>query len=159
MKLSIKGILKSQSFRQLIKYGMVGVVGFAIDLGVYYLLVIILEVHYPFTPFLSDLLGGNMSVKILDIDTSHVIGSALAIINNFILNSYFTFKVTDKKLKRFASFAGIASIGLVISTLLITLFIGILGLDEMLAKVIATIIVAMLQFIVNKLFTFKKKTE
>lgn len=134
---------------------MVGAVGFGIDLGVYYLLVVKYSVHYPFTPFLSDLLGGNMSVKILDIDTSHIIGSALAITNNFILNSYFTFKVTDKKLKRFASFAGIASIGLVISTLLITFFIGILGIDEMLAKVFATIIVAMLQFIVNKFFTFK----
>jgi len=155
MKLSIVEILRSQSFKQLIKYGMVGVVGFAIDFGIYYLLVVKFSVHYPFTPFLSDLLGGNMSVKMLDIDTSHIIGSAFAITNNFILNSYFTFKVTDKKLKRFASFAGIASIGLVISTLLITLFIGILGLDEMLAKVAATIIVAMLQFIVNKFFTFK----
>ncbi len=159
MKLSIKEILRSQSFKQLIKYGMVGVVGFAIDFGVYYLLVVKLAVHYPFTPFLSELMNGSMSVKMLDIDTSHIIGSALAIINNFILNSYFTFKVTDKKLKRFASFAGIASIGLVVSTLLITLFIGILGLDEMLAKVIATLIVALLQFIVNKLFTFKQKAK
>jgi putative flippase GtrA len=159
MKLSIKGILKSQSFKQLVKYGMVGVVGFAIDFGVYYLLVVKLAVHYPFTPFLSELMNGSMSVKMLDIDTSHIIGSALAIINNFILNSYFTFKVTDKKLKRFASFAGIASIGLVVSTLLITLFIGVLGLDEMLAKVIATLIVAFLQFIVNKLFTFKQKAK
>lgn len=138
---------------------MVGVVGFAIDFGVYYLLVVKLAVHYPFTPFLSELMNGSMSVKMLDIDTSHIIGSALAIINNFILNSYFTFKVTDKKLKRFASFAGIASIGLVVSTLLITLFIGVLGLDEMLAKVIATLIVAFLQFIVNKLFTFKQKAK
>lgn len=136
---------------------MVGVVGFAIDLGVYYLLVVKYAVHYPFTPFISDLLGGSMSVKMLDIDTSYVIGSALAIINNFMLNSYFTFKVTDKKLKRFASFAGIASIGLVIGTFLITIFIGVIGMDEMLAKIVATIIVAMMQFIVNKLFTFKQK--
>lgn len=157
MKLSTKNILKSNSFRQLIKYGIVGTIGFAIDLGIYYILVVKFEVNYPFAPFISDLLGGNMSVKMLNIDTSYIIGSAVAIVNNFILNSYFTFKVTDKKLKRFASFAGIAAIGLVIGTMLITFFIGVLGMDEMLAKIIATIIVALIQFVVNKFVTFKKK--
>lgn len=159
MKLSVKDVLTSNSFKQLVKYGIVGTIGFAIDLGIYYFLVVRYAVHFPFTTIISNLLDGNLSDKMLDIDTSHVIGSTVAIINNFILNSYFTFKVTDKKWKRFASFAGIAAIGLVIGTVLITVFVGLSGMDEMLAKIISTIIVALMQFVVNKLITFKSHSH
>ncbi len=157
MKLSLKEILTNNSFKQLIKYGIVGSIGFAIDLSIYYLLVKIYEVHFPFTTAISEWIGGNMSDKVLDIDVSHIIGSSIAIINNFILNSYFTFKVTDKKWKRFASFAGIAAVGLVIGTILITILVGWLGIDEMVAKIISTILVALIQFAFNKLFTFKSQ--
>lgn len=137
---------------------MVGMVGLVIDMGVYYLLVNKYSVHYPFSSAICEtLLGGKMSVGMFDILVSNIISSTLAVINNFILNSYFTFKVTDKKLKRFASFAGIAAIGMVISSGLLTLLIGVMGLNEMLAKGIAVLFVAMIQFIINKLFTFKER--
>lgn len=156
MKERIGNIVKQKSFRQLIKYGMVGVVGLAIDMGVYYLLVRKLSIHYPFSSFISNMLGGNMSVGMLDILISNIISSTLAIMNNFILNSYFTFKVTDKKLKRFASFAGIAAIGMVISSMLLTLFIGVMKIDDLISKVLAIFIVAAIQFGINKFFTFKQ---
>ena len=98
-----------------------------------------------------------MSVGMLDILISNIISSTLAVINNFILNSYFTFKVTDNKLKRFSSFAGIALVGMVISSMLLTLFIGVMKIDDMLAKAFAICIVAAIQFIINKFFTFKQK--
>lgn len=135
---------------------MVGIVGLAIDMGVYYLLVRKLSVHYPFSSFISNMLGGNMSVGMLDILISNIISSTLAIINNFILNSYFTFKVTDKKLKRFVSFAGIAAIGMVISSMLLTLFIGVMKMDDLISKMLAIFIVAAIQFGINKFFTFKQ---
>lgn len=156
MREKIDNIVKQKSFRQLVKYGMVGVVGLGIDMGIYYLLVRKLSVHYPFSPFISKLLGGNMSVGMLDILISNIISSTLAIINNFILNSYFTFKVTDKKLKRFASFVSIAIIGMVISSMLLTLFIGVMKMDDMLSKIFAICIVAAIQFGINKFFTFKQ---
>ncbi|MFV0536974.1 MAG: GtrA family protein [Dysgonomonas sp.] len=156
MKERIGNIAKQKSFRQLVKYAMVGIVGLAIDMGVYYLLVRKLSVHYPFSSFISNILGGNMSVEMLDILISSIISSTLAIINNFILNSYFTFKVTDKKLKRFVSFAGIAAIGMVISSMLLTLFIGVMKMDDLISKVLAIFIVAAIQFGINKFFTFKQ---
>lgn len=156
MREKIDNIVKQKSFRQLVKYGMVGVVGLGIDMGIYYLLVRKLSVHYPFSSFISNLLGGNMSVGMLDILISNIISSTLAIINNFILNSYFTFKVTDKKLKRFASFVSIAIIGMVISSMLLTLFIGVMKMDDMLSKIFAICIVAAIQFGINKFFTFKQ---
>ncbi len=156
MKERIGNIVRQKSFRQLVKYGMVGIVGLAIDMGVYYLLVRKLSVHYPFSPFISKMLGGNMSVGMLDILISNIISSTLAIINNFLLNSYFTFKVTDKKLKRFASFAGIAIVGMVISSILLTLFIGVMKMDDILSKIFAICIVAAIQFGINKFITFRE---
>ena len=157
MKEKASNILRSKSFRELIKYGMVGVVGLIIDMGVYYLLVDKFSMHYPFSFFISNLLHGNMSIGMLDILISSIISSTLAVINNFILNSYFTFKVTDNKFKRFMSFAGIAAVGMIISSSLLTLFIGIMGINRMIAKALSILIVAAIQFTINKLFTFKER--
>jgi putative flippase GtrA len=157
MKQRISELIKSNAFKQLIKYGMVGTVGLVIDMGLYYLLVSKYSVHYPFSVHISHLLGGKMPVGILDILISNIISSTLAVINNFILNSYFTFKVTDNKLKRFISFASIAVMGMIISSMLLTLFIGVMKIGDMPAKVFAICIVAAIQFAVNKFFTFKQR--
>jgi putative flippase GtrA len=55
------------------------------------------------------------------------------------------------------SFASIAVTGMVISSILLTLFIGVMKIDDMLAKVFAICIVAAIQFAVNKFFTFKQR--
>lgn len=157
MKQQLDGLIKRKSVRQLVKYGLVGIVGLIIDMGIYYLLVTKFSVHYPFSATISSLLEGNMSVGMLDILISNVISQTLAVVNNFILNSYFTFRVTDKKLKRFASFASIAIVGMIISSMLLTLFIGVMKMDDMLSKVIAIFIVAAIQFAINKLVTFKER--
>jgi putative flippase GtrA len=157
MRKRINELIKSDAFKQLIKYGIVGVAGLVIDMGIYYLLVNKYAVHYPFSIHISNLLGGKVSVSMLDILTSHIISSTLAIINNFILNSYFTFKVTDNKLKRFVSFASIAATGMVVSSILLTLFISVMKIGDMPAKALAICIVAAMQFAVNKLFTFKQR--
>ena len=156
MKQQISNLARQKYIRQLIKYGLVGIVGLIIDMGLYYLLVTRLSVHYPFSNTVSALLKGNMSVGMIDILISNIIGQTLAVINNFILNSYFTFKVTDNKLKRFFSFGSVAIIGMVISSMLLTLFIGVLNIDDLIAKVIAIFIVAAIQFAINKFFTFKE---
>lgn len=156
MKQKIVDLSKNKSVRQLIKYGIVGSVGALIDFGVFYLLAIKLSVHYPFSPHIADLLGSKLPVHIIDMDVSHIISNILAIINNFVLNSYFTFKVTDNKLKRFFSFAGVAAIGLVISTTLMTVFIGEFEIPEMVSKGLSIVVVAAIQFVINKLFTFKE---
>lgn len=159
MKEKIISIAKSNTFRQLITYGIVGGVGFIIDFGVFYLLNNHFAVQYPFSHIFSELLNNSLTAETINTNTSHIISSILAITNNFVLNSYFTFKVTDHKVKRFISFFGIAAVGLVISTSLLTFFIQSLGLSGMLGKLIATGIVAVLQFGLNKFFTFKQDKQ
>jgi len=116
------------------KYGFVGVLGLGVDMGVFYLM--------------NNKLGINYAV-------SNVVSSSLAVIHNFIWNSYFTFKVTDSKLKRFISFYLIALVGMVISTGLLALFIDVLKMDAMISKLIAVLIVAFIQFFFNKKLTFR----
>lgn len=157
MKQQISSLAKHKSVRELVKYGIVGIVGLIIDIGIFYLLTQIFSVQYPFSVHIKELLGDKVPLHLINTDISHIISSTLAIINNFILNSYFTFKVTDNKLKRFLSFASIAAIGLVISTLLITVFMGKFYLNEMIAKSLAILIVAAMQFAINKFFTFKQR--
>lgn len=155
MQFNFTELLKKKGVQELVKYGIVGIIGLIIDMGIYYLLVPKFGVHYPFSYLISGLLDGNMSIRMIDILISNIISQTLAVINNFILNSYFTFKVTDRKFKRFLSFVSIAIGGMCISSMLLTLFIGVWGLNEMLAKAISIVIVAMIQFIINKFFTFK----
>lgn len=155
MQLKPTELLKKKAVRELIKYGIVGIIGLVIDMGIYYLLVRKFSVHYPFSHLISGLLAGNMSIKMIDILISNIISQTFAVVNNFILNSYFTFKVTDQKLKRFMTFASIAIGGMFVSSMLLTLFIGVWGINEMLAKAISIIIVAMMQFVINKFVTFK----
>lgn len=159
MREKINKLTKKRGIRQLVKYGIVGSVGMVIDMGIFYLLAVKFSVQYPISQYIRELLGGRMPVYLIDADISHIISSIIAITNNFILNSYFTFKVTDNKFKRFLSFAGVAAIGLVISTTLITLFVGKIKMDEMPAKILATCIVAAIQFIINKFFTFKQQND
>ena len=155
----LRVLLRRKAIRELIKYGIVGGIGLVIDMGAYYLLVKQFEVHYPISSFIIELFGADKSPRMMDILISSIIGQSLGVINNFILNSIFTFKVTDKKIRRFFSFAGIAVIGMVISSFLLTIFIEGLGLSEMLAKGLAIIIVAMIQFLINKHVTFKQKKQ
>jgi len=138
-----------QSYKEALKYIMVGVVGLGVEWGSFFILRDVFNINY-----------------IL----SHIIGSGLAITNNFILNSYFTFKATDKMWRRAASFFGIAAVGLVISSVLLPVFVRLFnwGLDytdfsisqkviQNIAKLGSTGLVTILQFFLNKYVTFKKK--
>lgn len=159
MKKRITDLAKKESIRQLFKYGLVGIGGLIIEMIVFYFLTKKFAVQYPFSPALSSLLDGKMSAHVINTDVSHIISSSLAIINNFILNSYFTFRVTDKKMKRFFSFISVAAVGLVISTTLMTVFVGRFNMDEMIAKALALAIVVAIQFVINKFFTFKQNKK
>lgn len=158
MNLMIEKVIslaKSNTFKQLMKYGIVGGVGFAIEFSIFFMLNNYWNVQYAFAPQICSLLEHSLSLETINTGISHIISCVVAITNNFILNSYFTFKVTNHKFKRFLSFFGIASIGLVVSTSLLTFFIQSLELGDMFGKLLATGTVAVLQFGFNKFFTFK----
>lgn len=153
----IAKVTHSQVFKELIKYAIVGIVGLIIDLGIFYLLTQVYHVQFLSADFIHQYISPTTDSVALNSTIAHVISSFIAIVNNFLLNSYLTFSVKDKKWKRFASFFGIALVGLVVSTLLYSLFISIAGVNyAMYCKFLAVMIVAMLQFVFNKFITFKR---
>lgn len=149
-----------QTFKELVKYGLVGIVGVGVDAGIFYLLTKVLDVHYPFSGIISslyDMLGIRSDIDTSNALVSNIISSFLGAVNNFILNSYFTFKVKDKKLRRFVPYVGLVVFGMIISTVLLTVMLDYLHMDKMVAKICAIFIVAMIQFLLNKFIIFKKK--
>lgn len=128
--------LKNSELISFFKYGVVGVMGLIVDLGLFYVLHKVFGVNYLISNFVS---------------------STIAVIHNFFLNSYFTFKVTDNRLKRFVSFYLVALVGMGVSSLLLALMISIMRMDAMIAKVITIFIVAVIQYFVNKKVTFGQK--
>lgn len=138
-----------QSYKEAIKYGMVGVVGLGIEWGSFFILRDVLHINYI---------------------VSHVLSSVLALTNNFILNSRFTFKATDRIVKRAVSFFSVAGVGIVISTTLLPVFVRLMNIGlsyidieisqkiiQNIAKLGATGVVVIIQFFWNKYITFKKR--
>ncbi len=114
---------------------MIGVVGAVIDLSSFYILSNILEINYIISFF---------------------IGKTLGIVNNFILNSKFNFKVNDKLFSRFLKFYSIALIGLSVGTGLMYILVDIFKFNSLLMNVFVTVFIALLQFAANRVITFKK---
>lgn len=119
-----------------VRYGLVGIAGLVVDLGLFYLL--------------HEAIGLNYVL-------SNLVSSSLAVVNNFILNSIFTFKVRDKMLYRFVSFYAVAVAGMVLSSGMLVLLIDGLHLNSMLSKAFSVLVVAVVQYFINKSLTFSER--
>lgn len=120
--------------RYFVLYGLIGLTGVVIDFMIFTLLVKLIGIHYVI---------------------SNIISVTFGLINNFYLNRRFNFKVYNKTIHRFLSFYVIGFMGIGISTLLIYVFVNFIGLPVLLTKIMAVIIVVILQYIANRYITFK----
>lgn len=119
-----------------IKYCIIGATGVLIDVSIFYILNKIIGVFYQY---------------------ANIISVSCGITNNFFLNAYFNFKITDKLLIRFIKFYSIGIFGLLLSALLLFIFIEKLNFEVLQTKVIVVFIVAIIQFLLNKNISFKVK--
>lgn len=126
----------NQNFKQLIKYGAVGVLNTAVDFLVYQLLTFI---------------GMNYAV-------AQCISYSCGILNSYLFNSRWTFKEDAKREKNeFVSFVVVNIISLGLSVLLLKVCYDVLGIEsDLVSKAIVTPIVMVINFIGTKLLVFKK---
>lgn len=129
-------LTQSEVFWQLVKYILIGVIGLVVDFGVFFVL----------TKFTS-----------LNVELANFISSSCGLINNFFWNSYTNFKVSDHMWRRFIEYYVVGQITTIFTTVCLFIFVTWLHFDKILVKVIATFIATLIQFIINKLFTFNKK--
>ena len=88
-----------------------------------------------------------------------IIGAIVGLLFTFTTNTFLNFKKSDKLLKRFISYAGIASIGIAFNALVMFLCYQVYNINDTIPKFIMNIIlvfgVAAVQFVFNKIFTYK----
>lgn len=132
---NLGNLIKQEEFIQLVKYGLIGVLGLIVDFGIFTLLTVVFHWNAELANFVSSTCG---------------------LINNFFWNSYTNFKVHDHMLKRFIEYYLIGQITTLFTTLCLFIFVTQLHQNQIIVKVIATLIATLIQFVVNKIFTFKK---
>lgn len=121
-------------FRNLILYGLIGGFCAALDFGVYTLLC-----YFEIMPYLW----------------ANVISIHVGIFTSFVLNRQINFKVKNKTALRFLSFYTVGLVGLGISELMLYLMVTVGGMNELVCKLISIVVVALIQFVLNKYITFK----
>lgn len=121
----------------LFRYSVVGLLGTAIDLGLLYLFVDLLRINL--------LLAATMSF-------------VLAVINNFTLNKYWTFRnKSDKTRRQFIKFLMLSAAGLLLTVICMAFFVYVLKIWYMAAKLITSVLVLTWNFLANKYWTFKDR--
>ncbi|MNN14511.1 GtrA-like protein [compost metagenome] len=128
-------LLQYPILNELIIYGVIGVLTSSVDSLIFYYLMKI-NSHIYMVNFISINAG---------------------ILLSFFLNSYLNFKKTDKFFKRAFSFFCVGYTGLLLSTLILYTGVELLNYSEISVKLISIVLVAMFQFVLNKLITFGKR--
>jgi dolichyl-phosphate beta-glucosyltransferase len=127
------------NYRIFLKYCLVGVLGTLIDIGSLYI----------FVEFLK-----------LPIIPASVISFVLAVINNFLFNKFWTFQNSSKNYrKQFIKFFIISSVGLLLNTTFMYLFVYVIGIWYIFAKILTSGIVLNWNFFANKFWTFKQSAS
>lgn len=75
---------------------------------------------------------------------------------SFFLNTYLNFRKTNLLRKRAVKFYGVGYIGLLLSSFIMWLGVDIMLIHKMYVKVISVFFVAVVQYLLNKFFTFGK---
>lgn len=124
--------------KQILRFGVVGGTAFLIDYGLLYAL--------------TEFVGINYLI-------SAAISFSVSVIWNYILSIKWVFTPKDdvSKARQFLIFIVLSIVGLLINEVLMWLFVDLLALYYMLAKIIATAVVMVYNFITRKLIIDKKE--
>lgn len=100
-------------------------------------------------------------VFLLSVVSSNIISWIISVLFAYVTNRFFVFK-SDKKgfvpiLGEMASFFGSRLLSGVFETLIMFVFVDLLHFHDLIIKLIATVIVIVLNYVFSKLFVFKNK--
>ncbi len=123
-------------FKQLFRFGIVGVICFIIDFALLHFLTEVCDVY---------------------VLVSAAISFSVSVVANYILSSYFVFDVNREKSqkKNFVLFIIFSVIGLILTEILMKVGIDLLRMNYSIVKIIATVIVMIYNFVTRKLFMEK----
>jgi putative flippase GtrA len=134
----IHGMRRPANWLQLVRFGLVGGVGFVVNLLVYTLLVHGIGVEYR---------------------VASVLAWLVAVANNFVLNRHWTFDAAGG-MARFQAirFLLVSLAAEILALLILTILVEDAGLSKVLAQALAVGAATPLNFIGNKLWSFRART-
>jgi dolichol-phosphate mannosyltransferase len=133
----LHGMRRPANWLQLVRFGVVGAVGFVVNLAVYALFVHPLGVDY---------------------HVAAVAAWLVAVVNNFVLNRHWTFDARDGVARFQAMRFLVVSVGaFIVSLLLLTLFVEDAGIAKIPAQALAVGAATPLNFLGNKLWSFRTR--
>jgi putative flippase GtrA len=121
--------------KQFLLYCLIGLSGTLLDFGVYSQLV---------------------RTRLFDYQAANAISYASGTMLSFVLNTRFNFRVNDKIGLRLVCFFGVALLGWAVSAGLLHLLVGVCGYNKYLSKAATLVVVVILQYNLNRRFTFRK---
>jgi putative flippase GtrA len=131
----LHGMRRPANWLQLIRFGLVGGVGFVVNVGVYALCVHALAIDYR---------------------GAYVLAWLVAVTNNFLLNRHWTFDAAAGSVRFQAiRFFVVSLVAAGFGFLLLTLFVESVGLAKVPAEALAVAASTPLNFIGNKLWSFR----
>jgi putative flippase GtrA len=86
---------------------------------------------------------------------ANVLSTTAGILNNFLLNVRFNFRVRDRLLVRFLTFYAVGLTGMGVTALLLFLFVGLWGYPSALVKLGTLFVVLLLQYYLNRSTSFR----
>jgi putative flippase GtrA len=135
----LHGMRRPANWLQLVRFGLVGGVGFVVNLAVYALFVHPIGVEY---------------------HVAAVAAWLVAVINNFVLNRHWTFDARDGLARVQAiRFVVVSLMAFAFSLLLLTLFVESVGIAKVPAQALAVLGAMPLNFLGNKLWSFRSQAE
>ena len=131
----LRGMRRPANWLQLVRFAIVGGIGFFVNLAVYTLCVHVLGIDY---------------------HLAAVLAWVVAVMNNFALNRHWTFDARAGR-ARFQAirFLIVSLAALGVSLLLLTLFVDVLSLAKVPAQALAVAASMPLNFLGNKLWSFR----
>ncbi len=118
--------------KQILKFGIVGLLAFIIDYGLLYMLTEFLKIHYLI---------------------SSIVSFSVSVIFNYIMSIKWVFDINKKQgIKDFIVFIVLSIIGLIINSILMYLMVDMIGMYYMIAKLFSTVVVMVYNFITRKIF-------
>ena len=135
----LHGMRRPANWLQLVRFGVVGGVGFVINLAVYTLCVHVIGIDY---------------------HVAAVVAWFVAVANNFVLNRHWTFDARQHGRVHFQAmrFVTVSLVALGFSLLLLVLFVEVAGVPKVPAQALAVAASMPLNFLGNKLWSFRRES-
>lgn len=131
-----------RSASQFVKFAVVGGIGTIVNLAVLKLTLVVWGQLHDTTPFAVEAFASGLAF-------------AVAVVNNYILNRWWTFRSRGAVGSEFVKFFIVSLAGLGLNELCFWVFRGQLRIDVLVSQVLAIACVLPFNFAVNKLWSFR----